>query len=69
MKYIRDAMAAWLASGDPELEKAARHRLALLPPEDSTDDEPRGQPEPPKLPPLPDNPAPAPGVRLGGCCN
>jgi hypothetical protein len=24
--------------------------------------------EPPTLPPLPDNPTPAPGVRLGGCC-
>jgi hypothetical protein len=24
--------------------------------------------ESPKLPPIPDNPTPAPGVRLGGCC-
>lgn len=23
---------------------------------------------PPALPPIPDNPTPSPGVRLGGCC-
>ena len=56
-------LLTWLESGDENQKRHAAHRLSL--PDAASFAE--GRPLP-KLPPIPDNPTPAPGVRLGGCC-
>ena len=58
-------MLAWLESGTDAQKRHAAHRLAMP---DAVDYRPEPGRMPPKLPPIPDNPIPTPGIRLGGCC-
>jgi hypothetical protein len=56
-------MLQWLESGNDGQKVHAARRLNMP---DAIGYKPGLSP--PKLPPIPDNPTPVPGIRLGGCC-
>lgn len=57
-------MMTWLDSGNDGQKAHAARRLSMP---DAIGHKPEHRTAP-KLPPIPDNPTLAPGVRLGGCC-